>query len=108
MAELTDFPNRIIVALAHAIEYLSAFGVADALLETKFFNKFTARAHMLLAANTLVNLEVFRNETDYTVAGSLMGVLNKTDTEFGARLLKSWLGHPLVDKRCVSEPVLRA
>lgn len=99
MAEVTDFPKRVVVALAHAIKYLSAFGVADALLETKFFSKFTTRAHMLLAANTLVNLEVYRNETDYTVKGSLMEILNRTDTKFGARLLKSWIGRPLVDKR---------
>lgn len=99
MAEITDFPKHVVVALAHAIKHLSAFGIADALLETKFFNKFTTKAHMLLAANTLINLEVFRNETDHTIKGSLIEVLNKTQTKFGARLLKSWIGRPLVDKK---------
>jgi hypothetical protein len=56
MAEITDFPKQVIVALAQCIEYLSAFRVADALLATNFFAKFTTRAHMLLNANTLTNL----------------------------------------------------
>jgi len=56
MAEVTDFPKQVVVALAQCIEYLSAFRVADALLATNFFAKFTTRAHMLLNANTLINL----------------------------------------------------
>jgi DNA mismatch repair protein MSH3 len=99
MAEITDFPKRVVVALAHSIKYLSEFGLADALLETKFFNKFATRTHMLLAANTLINLEVYRNETDYTTKGSLIHLMDQTQTKFGARLLMSWIGRPLVDKR---------
>jgi DNA mismatch repair protein MSH3 len=56
MAQITDFPKQVIVALAQCIEYLSAFRVADALLATNFFVKFTTRAHMLLNGNTLTNL----------------------------------------------------
>jgi DNA mismatch repair protein MSH3 len=58
MAEATDFPKQVIVALAQCIEYLAAFRVADALLATNFFIKFTTRAHMLLTGNTLTNLYV--------------------------------------------------
>jgi len=56
MAEITNFPKQVVVALAQCIEYLSAFRVADALLATNFFAEFTTRAHMLLNANTLTNL----------------------------------------------------
>lgn len=99
MAEVTDLPNQVVIALAHAIQYLSKFGIADAFLETKFFTKFSTRAHMLLAANTLTNLEIYRNETDNTTHGSLMWVLDRTKTRFGARLLRSWVSRPLVDKQ---------
>jgi DNA mismatch repair protein MSH3 len=99
MAEVADFPKRVVIALAHAIKHLSAFSIADAFLETKFFSKFTTRAHMLLAANTLTNLEIYRNETDYTIRGSLIWVLDRTKTKFGARLLGNWVGRPLIDKR---------
>lgn len=99
MAAVADLPKRVVVALAHAIKYLSAFGVADAFLETNFFMKFATQAHMLLAANTLMNLEVYRNETDNTTRGSLIWILDRTKTKFGARLLRNWVGRPLVDKR---------
>ena len=99
MAAVIDFPKLVVIALAHAIRYLSAFGIEDALLETEFFTKFTTQAHMLLAANTLTNLEIYRNNTDDSIRGSLIWVLDQTKTKFGARLLRSWVGRPLVDKR---------
>ncbi|KXN82576.1 DNA mismatch repair protein MSH3 [Leucoagaricus sp. SymC.cos] len=105
MAEITDFPQRVVVALAHAVKYLSDFGLADPLLETRFFSKFTTHTHMLLAANTLINLEVYRNETDYRVEGSLIHVMDKTQTKFGARLLRAWIGRPLVDKEALQKRV---
>jgi DNA mismatch repair protein MSH3 len=58
MAAVVDFPKRVVVVLAHAIKHLSAFSIADAFLETKFFSKFSTRAHMLLNGNTLTNLSV--------------------------------------------------
>ncbi|KAG6831187.1 hypothetical protein H0H92_012327 [Tricholoma furcatifolium] len=105
MAEAANFPKRVVVALAHAIKHLSAFSIADAFLETKFFTKFTTKTHMLLAGNTLTNLEIYRNETDGSTAGSLLWLLDKTKTKFGARMLRSWIGRPLVDKRVLQERV---
>lgn len=58
MAAIADFPKRVVIVLAAAIKHLSAYGIADAFLETKFFSKFTTRTHMLLNANTLKNLYV--------------------------------------------------
>ncbi|KAG6821075.1 hypothetical protein H0H93_007234 [Arthromyces matolae] len=105
MAEVADFPKRVVIALAHAIKHLSAFSIADAFLETKFFTKFTTKTHMLLAANTLTNLEIYRNETDGTTNGTLLWLLDKTKTKFGARMLRSWIGRPLVDRRALQERV---
>ncbi|KAJ2917229.1 hypothetical protein MD484_g3189, partial [Candolleomyces efflorescens] len=105
MAEITDFPKGVVVALAHAIKHLSTFGIADAFLESRFFSKFATRAHMLLAANTLTNLEIYRNETDHSVNGSLIWILDRTKTKFGARLLRNWIGRPLIDKRVLQERV---
>jgi DNA mismatch repair protein MSH3 len=95
----------VVVALAHSIQYLAKFDIADALLETKFFSKFTSQNHMLLAANTLTNLEIYRNETDFEVKGSLLWILDHTKTSFGGRLLRSWIGRPLVDRRVLEERV---
>lgn len=56
MAAIANFPKEVVIALAHVVEYLATFDVADALLETQFFKKFTERTHMLLNGNTLTNL----------------------------------------------------
>ncbi|CDO74876.1 hypothetical protein BN946_scf185004.g26 [Trametes cinnabarina] len=100
---LADFSKLVVIALAHAVKYLSTFNIADALRETRFFAKFTERTHMLLNANTLTNLEIYRNETDYSTKGSLIWILDRTSTKFGARLLKSWVGRPLIDPHALRE-----
>ncbi|KAH9926110.1 muts domain V-domain-containing protein [Fomitopsis serialis] len=105
MATVSDFSKLAALALAYAAKYLAAFGVEDCLRETKFFSKFTERTHMLLNGNTLTNLEIYRNETDYTTKGSLMWILDQTSTKFGARMLRSWVGRPLVDMRILQERV---
>jgi hypothetical protein len=71
LAALPGFPKFVVVALAHVISYLSDFDIAGP-LSTAVFNKFTSSSHMLLAGNTLANLEIFRNETDLSTKGSLM------------------------------------
>ncbi|KAH7910649.1 muts domain V-domain-containing protein [Hygrophoropsis aurantiaca] len=105
LAIVADFPQQVVVALAHAIKYLSAFSIADAFLGAKFFTKFTNKTHMLLNGNTLTNLELFRNDTDYQSKGSLMWILDHTRTKFGARLLKSWIARPLTDKRILQDRI---
>ncbi|KAJ7632480.1 muts domain V-domain-containing protein [Roridomyces roridus] len=105
VATITDFPKLAVIALACAIRYLSAFDIAATLAQTTFFTKFTTKTHMLLAGNTLANLEIFQNETDYTTRGSLVWILDKTVTKFGARMLRSWIGRPLVDKSALQERI---
>lgn len=56
---------------------------------------------VLLLMHWNLGREIYRNETDASARGSLIWVLDRTVTRFGARLLKSWVGRPLVDKTCV-------
>jgi DNA mismatch repair protein MSH3 len=72
LAAITDFPKPVVVALACTIRYLSAFDIASTLSQATFFAKFTTKSTMLITKNTLANLEIFQNETDYTARGSLM------------------------------------
>ena len=50
-----------------------------------------------LDAATLRNLEILESRGENTRAGSLLGVLDRTSTAMGARLLRSWLLRPLRD-----------
>ena len=52
---------------------------------------------MQLDRSTMRNLELLETLYDKDVHGSLLGVLNKTKTAMGARLLKSFLREPLRD-----------
>ena len=53
--------------------------------------------YMLLDAQTRRNLELFQSSRQGTVAGSILSVIDLTRTPMGGRLLKKWLGYPLLD-----------
>ncbi|EJU05481.1 hypothetical protein DACRYDRAFT_74703 [Dacryopinax primogenitus] len=105
MTAIAELPQNVVIALAHCVNHLTAFGLADSFLRTKFFAEFTTKAHMLLAGNTLSNLELFRNQDDFSERGSLMWVLDNTKTKFGSRLLRSWVGGPLIDLKALNERI---
>jgi DNA mismatch repair protein MutS len=52
---------------------------------------------MTLDASTRRNLELTETIRSGTVQGSLLGVLDKTITAMGGRLLRAWLQQPLLD-----------
>eukprot|EP00899_Mesostigma_viride_P023184 jgi/Mesvir1/404/Mv11296-RA.1 len=56
-----------------------------------------AQPFLELDGSALENLEVLENNSDGGSAGSLLGVLDRTATPFGRRLLRSWLSRPLRD-----------
>jgi DNA mismatch repair protein MutS len=56
---------------------------------------------MALDDSTVTNLEIFRNATTGETAGSLLGVLDVTVTTMGARLLRRWLGQPLLEAETI-------
>ncbi|QRW14701.1 DNA mismatch repair protein MutS [Ceratobasidium sp. AG-Ba] len=100
MGCLVDFPKNVIVALACLMRHLESFQLSEVFLKTEFFTSFMNRSHMLVSGNSLHNLE-----TDFTEAGSLVWVLDKTKTKFGSRLLRSWVGRPLVNKDILQQRV---
>lgn len=53
---------------------------------------------MMLNANTLNNLEVYRNSDNGGQKGSLLWLLDHCTTRMGKRLLREWVGRPLVVK----------
>ena len=54
-------------------------------------------AHMVLDAQTRRNLELFAGGREGRKEGSLLAVLDQTRTALGSRLLRRWLGQPLLD-----------
>lgn len=52
---------------------------------------------MMLDNNALRNLEIIQSSKTNSKKGSLLGVLDKTVTPMGGRLIKRWLEEPLID-----------
>ena len=55
-------------------------------------------SRLVMDATTFRNLEITRNLRTFDKKGSLLDLLDKTRTAFGARLLRSWLEKPLVNQ----------
>ncbi|KAL7423908.1 Mismatch repair protein msh3 [Cryptotrichosporon argae] len=94
---LVDFPRQVVVALAMLVKYMTDFGLQNAFRHRSSFTQFVNRAHMLLSSNTLDNLEIYRNQTDGGIYGSLLWLLDHTKTRMGRRLMREWIGRPLLD-----------
>ncbi|KAF8331322.1 muts domain V-domain-containing protein [Cantharellus anzutake] len=105
VAEVIGLPQLVTIALAHTIQCLKAFSLGNIFTQDNKLIKFTARTHMLLSADTLSNLEIYRNQTDFSEKGSLLEVLDRTKTKFGARLLREWMGRPLIDRLMLQERI---
>ncbi|MDD4859054.1 MAG: DNA mismatch repair protein MutS, partial [Dehalococcoidales bacterium] len=58
---------------------------------------YSTESYMALDAQTKKNLEIFQGARSGTAEGSLLSVLDATKTPMGGRLLKRWLGQPLLD-----------
>ena len=58
---------------------------------------YSTGGYMALDEQTQRNLEIFRNSRTGSVEGSLLSVIDATKTSMGGRLLKRWLGQPLLD-----------
>ena len=51
---------------------------------------------------TRKNLDLFQNSRSLEKRGSLIGVIDKTLTSMGSRMLKSWMEKPLMDVRSIN------
>ncbi|KAI3322023.1 muts domain V-domain-containing protein [Xylariaceae sp. AK1471] len=103
--KVLKLPEAVTICLSSMINHLKEYGLEHIFDLTKYFQSFSARQHMLVNGTTLESLEVYRNSTDHTEKGSLFWALDKTLTRFGQRLLRKWVGRPLLDKERLEERV---
>ncbi|KAI0515216.1 muts domain V-domain-containing protein [Xylaria bambusicola] len=103
--KVLKLPEAVTICLSSMINHLKEYGLEHIFDLTKYFQSFSARQHMLINGTTLESLEVYRNQTDHSEKGSLFWALDKTLTRFGQRLLRKWVGRPLLDKERLEERV---
>lgn len=99
--KILSLPEHVMICLSAMIKHMSDYGLSNVFDLTKYFQPFSARSHMLLNGNTLSSLEIYQNQTDHTVKGSLFWTLDRTQTRFGSRLLRKWVGRPLLDRTAI-------
>ncbi|KAF2281000.1 DNA mismatch repair protein MSH3 [Westerdykella ornata] len=97
--------EHVTICLSAMITHLSEYGLEHVFDLTKYFQPFSARSYMLLNGNTLTSLEIYQNQTDYSEKGSLFWTMDRTRTRFGRRLLRKWVGRPLIDKEQLEERI---
>jgi DNA mismatch repair protein MSH3 len=95
----------VTVCLSAMITHMSDYGLEHVFDLTKYFQSFSARSHMMLNGNTLTSLEIYQNQTDHSGKGSLFWTLDRTKTRFGRRLLRKWVGRPLLIKAELEERI---
>lgn len=82
-------------------EYLAEFGLDKALTDVP--RQFRAAERMRLNGDALRALEIFTANGDRF--GSLFWALDATRTAFGRRMLRDWVGAPLLDRTQLGERV---
>ncbi|QSZ29132.1 hypothetical protein DSL72_003643 [Monilinia vaccinii-corymbosi] len=105
LEKVLKLSEPVTMCLSAMITHMTEYGLEHVFDLTKYFQSFSARSHMLLNGNTLTSLEIYTNQTDHTEKGSLFWTLDKTQTKFGRRLLRKWVGRPLLDKQRLEERV---
>ena len=95
----------VTICLSAMITHLTDYGLEHVFDLTKYFQSFSARSHMLLNGTSLTSLEIYQNQTDHTERGSLFWTMDRTKTRFGQRLLRKWVGRPLLRKAELEERI---
>jgi DNA mismatch repair protein MutS len=91
-----DFPNGVVAAGA-LLQYLIDMQKSDISNITHIY-PYLASKYMLLDSSTRRNLELVETMRDKQKRGTLLWILDKTKTAMGARLLRSFIEQPLIDK----------
>ena len=69
----------------------------EALSQLTSLATYATDSFMILDGQTCRNLELFRGGRWGETSNSLLSIVDLTKTAMGGRLLKNWLGHPLID-----------
>jgi len=108
-SKLLEFVSKmaedVTICLSAMIKHMSEYGLEHVFDLTRYFQSFSARSHMLLNGTSLTSLEIYQNQTDQSEKGSLFWTLDRTKTRFGQRLLRKWVGRPLLVKSELEERI---
>ena len=65
--------------------------------------RYSPSGYVVLDGNTQRNLELVESLAEKSKRGTLLGVLDRTQTSMGGRMLRHWILHPLLDVNAIQE-----
>ncbi len=98
---IEDFPVGLIAAGA-LLQYLYEMQKTSLSHFTHIYPYLTSK-YMLLDSSTRRNLELIETLREKQKKGSLLGVLDRTKTAMGGRLLRKYIEQPLIDKEKIAK-----
>ncbi len=90
------------ISTAKLIEYLYSTQM-NSLEHINDLNYYEPSNYMTMDINTRMNLEINETIRSKEKKGALIGILDKTYTAMGGRLLKKWLEQPLLDIKAINK-----
>ena len=99
-AEKLNMPE-LIMAVGALLSYINETQKTEVTF-VKELNVYSRGQYLDIDINTRRNLELTESMRTKEKRGSLLGVLDKTETAMGARLLRSWILKPLVNPVLIS------
>ena len=93
--DLHDAPNALGCAGA-VLSYIQETQ-RDGVPHLRMPRRYTPSGYVVLDASTQRNLELVESLADKSRRGTLLDVLDRTQTSMGARKLRRWVLHPLLD-----------
>lgn len=96
---LLDYPSGILAA-GSLLQYLFETG-KNALLHLTKITPYSTKKYMHIDTSTRRNLELTETLREKLKRGSLLWILDKTKTAMGARLLRSLIEQPLIEKSSI-------
>ncbi len=89
-------PRSALIAVGAALKYIRDTQMTD-ISYIKTLNIYESSAYLEMDLSTRRNLELCETMLTKEKRGSLLWVLDKTNTSMGARLLRQWIEHPLTN-----------
>ncbi|KAK8914031.1 DNA mismatch repair protein MSH7 [Platanthera zijinensis] len=87
--------NHVLSALGGLIDHVNRLKLCDALHNGELLSYHLYKGCLRLDGQALVNLEIFWNNFDGGLSGTLYKHLDRCQTTSGKRLLRRWICHPL-------------
>lgn len=97
-----DSDSPLIRPLGALLDYLSSTQMTTE-LHLRKVQTVMEEGHMVMDRQSCRNLEVFQNQRDGGIQGTLFEALNATVTPMGARRLSAWMTQPLMDRTELTE-----